>query len=169
MSRKTDNEELLDDVLAEAAPADFREALLDTTLRQVRRRRRLRRARNVAGVVAALLLLGALVWPKNAKQTPIAIAPPTKKAVEQSYTLVTTQPLSPDNMVQTHPFGTPQIITSRATVEIVQTAAENFHLINDEQLLALTADHPAILVRTGPHSEELVFANPQDAKGFPAN
>jgi hypothetical protein len=168
MNRKTDNE-LLDNVLAEAAPADFREALLGTTLRQVRRRRRFRRARNAAGVVAALALLAILFWQKNAKQNPIAIAPPAKKAVKQSYTLVTTQPLSSDHIVPTRSFGTPQIITSRATVEIVQTTAGNFHLINDEELLALTAAHPAVLVRTGPHSEELVFANPEDTKGFPAN
>jgi hypothetical protein len=167
MSRKTDNEELLDDILATSA--DFREMLLDTTLRQVRHRRRFRRARNAAGVVAALALLGILFWPKNAKQNPIAVAPPTKKVVEQSYTLVTTQPLSPDHVVQTHSFGAPQIITSKATVEIVQTTAGNFHLIDDEQLLALTADHPAILIRTGPHSEKLVFANPDDQNGFPAN
>lgn len=168
MNRKTDNE-LLDDVLAEAAPADFREALLGVTLRQVRRRRRFRRGRNAVGVVTALALLGILIWPKNAKQTPVAVVPPAKKAVEPSYTLVATHPMSPDNMVKTHPSRTPQIITSRATVEIVQTTAGNFHLINDEELLALTADHPAVLVRTGPHSEELVFANPEDAKGFPAN
>jgi hypothetical protein len=167
MNQKTDKPELLDDVLA--APADFREALLDTTLRQVRRRRRFRRARNAAGVLAVLVLLGSLVWQKNAKQSPVAIAPSVKKTVEQAYTMVNTQPLSPNNIIQTRPFEPPQIITSRATVEIVQTTAGNVHLINDAELLALTATHPAILVRTGPHSEELVFANPQDAKGFPLN
>ena len=169
MSQKTDNEELLDDVLAEAAPADFREALLDTTLRQVRRRRRFRRMRNAAGAIAGLALATTLIWHKNAKQNPLAIAPPAKKAVEQSYTMVTTQPLSPDHIVPTRSVETPQIVTSRNTVEIVQTTAGNFHFINDEELLALTAAHPAILVRTGPHSEMLVFANPQDTRGFPAN
>jgi hypothetical protein len=167
MIRKTDNQELLDDVLATST--DFREALLDTTLRQVRRRRRFRRARNGAGVIAVLALLIFLAWPKNAKQSPVAITPPIKKAVEENYTLVSTQPLSPDNLVKTHSFGAPQIITSRATVEMVQTTTGNYHLINDEELLALMATHPAVLVRTGPQSEELVFANPQDAKGFPLN
>jgi hypothetical protein len=42
-------------------------------------------------------------------------------------------------------------------------------MINDDELLALLADKPAILIRTGPHSEELVFANPEDQKGFPLN
>ena len=167
MSRKTDNEELLDDVLA--TPGDFREALLNTTLRQVRRRRRFRRMRNAAGVVAALALAATLAWHRNAKLNPIAITPPAKKAVEKSYTMVATQPLSSDHIVPTRPFETPQIITSHATVEIVQTMAGNFHLINDEELLALTAAHPAVLVRTGPHSEMLVFANPQDTRGFPSN
>jgi hypothetical protein len=169
MKRKTDDKSLLDDVLGEAAPPHFREALLGETLGLVRRRRRFRRMRNAAGVVAALALAATLAWHRNAKQNPIAIAPPAKKAVEQSYTMVATQPLTPDHIVPTSSFEAPQIITSRATVDIVQTTAGNFHSINDEELLALTAAHPAILVRTGPHSEMLVFANPQDTRGFPAN
>jgi len=42
-------------------------------------------------------------------------------------------------------------------------------VINDDELLALVASHPAVLIRTGPHSEELVFANPKDQSGFPLN
>ena len=38
-----------------------------------------------------------------------------------------------------------------------------------KNLLALLADKPAVLIRTGPQSEELVFANPEDQKGFPLN
>lgn len=158
---------MLDDVFA--APADVREALLNTTLRQVRRRRRFHRARSRAGIFAVLVLFAILVWPKNAKQTPIAIAPPIKKAVEQNYSLVSTEPLPAHSIVQTRSFGMPEIISSHATVEIVQTTMGDYHSINDEQLLALMAAHPAMLVRTGPHSEELFFVNPQDAKGFPLN
>ncbi len=168
MNRKTDNE-LLDDVLAEAAPANFREALLDETLRVVRRRRRLRHARNVTGMLAILCLLGIFVWQKNLKTTSIAIVPQPPQPIEKGYTLIRTQPLSAGDVITTHPSGTMPFITSAATVAIVETTPGQFRLINDQQLLALVAAHPAILVRTSPNSEQLVFANPQDAKGFPLN
>jgi hypothetical protein len=167
MNRKTDNE-LLDDVLAEAVPADFREALLDETLRVVRRRRRLRRARNVAGVFIALALLGLLALQKTSRPPSIAIAP-TPKAAEKGYTIISTQPLSAGSVISTHPTSVIPFVTSTATVAVIETTSGQFHLINDRQLLALVAAHPAVLVRTGPHTEQLVFANPDDAKGFPLN
>ena len=48
MNRPTDNERLLDDMLSEAVPADFREALLGETLRLACRRRRWRQTRRAA-------------------------------------------------------------------------------------------------------------------------
>ena len=48
----------------------------------------------------------------------------------------------------------------------VATSGGGFRLINDNDLLALLADKPAVLIRTGPDSEELVFANPADQKTF---
>jgi hypothetical protein len=156
MNKKTNNDELLDDVLSTSA--DFRDALLDKTLQQVRRRRRFRQGRNAAGLLVVLALVGLFILQRNTKQSPIAIAPPIPKPVEQNYTLVTTQPLAPL-----------QLITSNTTVAIVQTTPGNVHLINDEQLLALLAAHPAALVRTGPHSEKLIFANPADQNGLPEN
>lgn len=169
MNKKTNNKELLDDVLGEAAPAGFREALLDTTLRQVRRRRRFRYARNAVGVFVALALLVALVFPKHAAKQPIAVAPPKEKPVEKSYTLISTQPLPSDDMVTTPSRSAVQFISSKATVEIVQSTTGNYRLINDQELLAMVAAHHAALVRTGPNSEKLIFANPQDAKDFLAN
>jgi hypothetical protein len=167
MNRKTDNK-LLDDVLAEAAPAGFREALLDETLRVVRRRRRIRRTRNVAGVLAALALLGLLVLQRTSRPRSIAIAP-TAKAAGKSYTLIQTQPLSAGSVITTRSTSAVSFVTSTATVAVVETSPGNFRPIDDQQLLALVAAHPAVLVRTGPHSEQLVFANPDDAKGFPLN
>jgi hypothetical protein len=169
MNRKTDNE-LLDDVLAEAAPANFREALLDETLRIVRRRRRLRQVRNVVGMLIFMGFLGVFVRQQMLKKpSSIAIAPQPTKPVEKGYTVIHSQPLSASDVITTHPPGAIPLITSAATVEIVETTPGQFRLINDQQLLALVAAHPAVLVRTGPNSEQLVFANPQDAKGFPLN
>jgi hypothetical protein len=168
MNRKTDHE-LLDDVLAEAAPANFLEALLDETLRVVRRRRRIRQVRNVVGMLIILGTLGIFVRQQTLKKPSVAIAPQAPRPVEKGYTLIRTQPLSAGNVITTHPPGAVPLITSAATVTIVETTPGQFRLINDQQLLALVAAHPAVLVRTGPDSEQLVFANPQDAKGFPLN
>lgn len=167
MNKKTDNE-LLDDVLSEAAPPAFREALFGQTLGAVRRRRRFRHARNAAVLVVLFALAGIFIWQRNPERRSIATAPKIQTPA-RTYTLVSTQPLAVSDIVTTHAPGSVQLITSAPTVEIVETSTGNFHVINDEQLLALVAAHPAVLVRTGPHSEQLVFANPADAKGFPLN
>jgi hypothetical protein len=72
-------------------------------------------------------------------------------------------------IVVTQPFPTDQLVASVATVEMIQTSSGNFRVINDDELLALVAARPAALVRLGPHSEQLVFVNPEDEKGFPVN
>lgn len=167
MNRKTDNE-LLDDVFAEAAPENFREAVLGKTLRFAGRRRRFRQMRNAAGVLVALALAVIFIWQKNFSLKPIAVASPTPKA-EKSYTLVRTRPLPANQIVKTHLLADAQFVSSVQAVEMVQTTTGNFQVIDDNELLALVASHPAILIRTGPKSEELIFANPQDAKGFPLN
>lgn len=168
MNRKTDNE-LLDDVLAEGAPEKFREAILGETVRVVRRRRRIRQIRNGGGIFVALALAGLFVWQRNSPQRPTAVAPPAIQAAEKSYTLVRTRSLSPNEIVATVSLSAGQFVSSTQAVKIVETTADNFRLIDDNELLALVASHPAILVRTGPQSEKLVFADPKDAKGFPLN
>jgi hypothetical protein len=156
MNHEPDNKQLLADVLAEAAPADFREALLGETLRLARCRRHWRQTRRAAALLVALGLFTLLVW-RNFP--PHLLAPmPMAKVKVQGYELVRTQPLSADHLV-----------ASVTTTEIVQTASGNFHVINDDELLALVASRPAALVRLGPHSEQLVFVNPADEKGFPVN
>jgi hypothetical protein len=168
MNRKTDNE-LLDDVLAEAAPANFREALLDQTLRVVRRCRQIRRTRNVCGILVILCLLGIFAWQKALKKPSVAIVPQGPRLAKKAYTLISTQPLPAGSIITTRLLASGMFETSTAAVEVVETAPGQFRLINDQQLLALVASHSAALVRTGPNSEQLVFANPDDAKGFPLN
>lgn len=173
MKRETDNEELIDDVLAEAAPPDFRDALLGETLGLVRRRRRFRHARNVTGILALLGLLGFLVWPKNPKLPALANVSPALKSVPQApsgnYTLIGTQPLPGHSHVATQPITSAPVATSEPAVPIVQTTTGNYQVIDDKELLALVAGHPAVLIHTSPGSEKLVFANPADQNGFPAN
>ncbi len=168
MNHETDNGLLLNDVLAEAAPSDFRGAMLNQQLSLARRRRRSRQTRRVAGIFAVLGLLGILVWQKNVPQQ--ASAPVTAaKRIERSYTLIRTQPLLASEIVTTQPLAAGRAIVSVATVKIVQSGSADYRVINDNELLALLASHPAALVRVGPHSEELVFVNPADEKGFPIN
>lgn len=170
MENKTDNERLLNDVLGEAAAADFRDTMLAETLRVVRRRRRWRQTRRVTALLAVLALCGMFTWWQNLPQKTV-ISPPVSasKAPERSYTLVETQPLPASDIVTTQPMASGPFIASTTGVKVVQTSNGNYHIIDDDQLLALVASHPAVLIRTGPHSEELVFANPKDRKGFPLN
>jgi hypothetical protein len=167
MNHEPDNEQLLADVLAEAAPADFREALLGETLRLACRRRRWRQTRRASAVLVALGLLA--VWVRQ-NFPPHPLAPmPVAKAKVKSYELVRTQPLSAGMIVVTQPLSVGQLVASGATTEMVQTSGGNFRVINDDELLALVASRPAALVRLGPHSEQLFFVNPEDEKGFPVD
>jgi hypothetical protein len=167
MNPKPDNEQLLADVLSEAVPADFREALLGETLRLARRRRRWRQTRRAAALLVALGLLAVLVR-QNFPPQPL-VPMPVAKAKVKSYELVRTQPLSAGAIVVTRPLSTGQLLASGATTEMVQTSSGNFRVINDDELLALVASRPAALVRLGPHSERLIFADPDDERGFPVN
>lgn len=167
MNHEPDNEQLLADVFSEAAPAGFREALLGETMRLARRRRRWRQTRRTAALLVALGLLAVLVR-QNFQPHPLPPVPVAKVKVK-SYELVRTQPLSAGAIVVTRPLSANQLVASVATAEMVQTSSGNFRMINDEELLALVASRPAALVRLGPHSEQLVFANPADEKGFPVN
>jgi hypothetical protein len=168
MNHEADNGLLLNDVLAEAAPPGFRGALLDQTLGLVRQRRRWRQTRRVAGILAVLGLLGFLVWQKNMPpQASMLVTVP--KMIEPGYTLIWTEPLPAGEIVTTQPFAAGRFIASMATVETIQTDSANYRVINDNELLALLTSHPAALVQTGPHSERLIFANPEDEKGFPLN
>jgi len=169
MKNKADNERLLDDVLTEAAPSDFREALLGETLRVARGRRRRRQTHRVAAMVIALGLCGIFVW-ENTPLSERALAPVSStKAVEGNCTLIETQPLPAADIVTTETLSPGEFTVSMANVEFVQTRSGNYRAISDDELLALVASHPALLIRTSLHSEELVFANPEDGKGFPLN
>jgi len=168
MNHKTDNESLLADVLAEARPAGLRDAMLGETLRRIRRRRRWRQTRRGVVVAVVLGLCGFFFWQKNLSPRPRAPAPVTR-AVCPNYQLVQTRPFSAGAIVVTQPLAAGQFIASGETIGVVQTRSGNYHVLDDVELLALVSSHPAVLIRTGPHSEELVFANPEDQKGFPLN
>jgi hypothetical protein len=166
MNRKTDNE-WLDDIFA--APENFREALLGETLRHVRRRR-FRRTRNAAGIFIALTLFGVFILQKDLSRQPVSfVSAPVAETIQKNYRLIRTQPLPARDIVTTQPLVMKNMIASTAVVKMIQTTTGNYRVIDDDELLALIGSHPAVLVRAGKNSEELVFANPEDAKGFPLN
>ena len=163
MNNRADQENLLAEVLAEALPMDFREAMLAETLRLARRRRQFRQTRRAAGILAVASLLAVLVTRQFSK--PPGVSPPQAKKIEQqSYELVRTQPLPASALISTRSFSATGFAVSVPKVIEIATTSGGFRLINDDELLALLANKPAVLIRTGPHSEELVFANPEDQK-----
>jgi hypothetical protein len=168
MNERTDNQNLLAEVLAEASPPDFRAAMLAGTLRLARRRRQFRQVRSAAGVLVLMGLMAFLVA-QHFSKPPVGSSPFAKQIVRQSYELVRTQPLPASAIVSTQSFSTAGFAASISKVIEIATTSGGFQLINDDELLALLADKPAALVRTGPHSVELVFVNPEDQKGFPLN
>lgn len=165
MNHRAEQENLLAEVLAEASPADFRAALLAETLRLARRRRKLNQARRMAGVLtlAGLLVIFAI---QKFSVPSASLRPLANNVAPRSYQLVRTQPLSIGALVRTRKLAVAQVFSPVPTVLKVSTFRGGFRLLNDRELLALLADKPAALVRTGPNSEELVFANPEDQKKF---
>ena len=153
MNEKPDNEDLLAEVMAEET--GFREAMLGETLRLARGRRRwhqTRRAAVVVLIVGAIALAVGYNWPAHQSGSPPTLA--MNKAVPP-------QPSSPYEVITTRPL--PMVIVN------TEPGSGGVHEINDDELLTLVAARPAILVQIGKNSSALVFANPEDQKGFPIN
>ena len=154
---------LLDDVLAEASPPEFRASLLAETLRLARRRRQWRHTRQAGGVLAVMVLI-ALLTRQNRPEKISSAPTPAKIPAAKSYQLVETRTLPAGAVVAMGQFSAVKIISSESSVAQIATTGGGFRFINDAQLLALVGGHPAVLIRTGPDSAELVFANPEDQK-----
>src|ERR1044071_8582100 len=87
---------LLDDVLAEAAPAEFERDLLNRTLGAVRRRRRSRQLARGLGVVGAFAGMVLVLWNAPGPFNPL-------KSVRPALNLVSSQPLLPAMIVRAKP------------------------------------------------------------------
>lgn len=161
---KTDrNNELLDDVLSEATPPDFRAELLEATLRQVQRRKRNRKW-NQRGLALACAITVAAVGVKFFKPGPKQI----ETAAASETFLVHSQPLSPEILVTTQTATTGIINSSDLSFAMVKSAPNNFQMIGDEDLFGLLTGKPVALVRHD-FDTELVFLNPADRNGFPVH
>jgi hypothetical protein len=167
MNHRTDNKELLEHVLSESTPAEFREVLLAETLRQASRRRYWRRGRHLAAVVAVLGLAGVFTL-KHLR--PRSTNPPQIVA-GKPYQLVRTQALPTDAIITTRTFDPNRVVLTTATAGVIEThLAENgLRIIDDDELLSLVASRPVALVKMNGDVEQLIFVNPEDANGFPLN
>ncbi|MHB8523088.1 MAG: hypothetical protein ACYDH9_20345 [Limisphaerales bacterium] len=156
-------ENLLDDVFADAVSPAWRDALLEQTLRQVRRKRRLRRASQGMALVAvvAVLIAGSFgVW-RTVQPSWLRVVT-GRGALE----MVTSRPLRPGMLVETRPGAARLVATTPGTVAFVESTRSSFREINDEELLALLNGHPAVLIKRGPNDAELILLNPEDRNGF---
>jgi hypothetical protein len=165
MNRRTDNERLLADVIADESEAGFHEALLGETLRLVRRRRRFRQARRTAMVTVLLAGLALLVW----QRLPTRIVAPG--AEEGSYAIIRTQPLPPSALVTTRPFPAGQLVASIAMKQVVETSSARrlYRDVDDDELLAMLSPKVAALVRLGPNREELIVLDQAGPETPPPN
>jgi hypothetical protein len=160
MKRQTD--QLLDDVLGDAAPEEFRAGLLNQTLRQVRRRRRVRRWNRSLAAATGLILVSLTCW---------KMLWPGSRVIEQrvpALVVIHSRPLDSSMVVETKPGTVSVVVSSASTFALVETgrSRSQFREIDDEGLLSLLNGKPVALVRHGPNRAELIFLNPEDEKGF---
>ena len=169
MKQPTKIERLLDDVLADTASADFSEAVLEQTLRQARRRQRVRRSQQTLLIVAVLAAL--TFWLRSreysAPDQAAKESRPVLRAVP-AINFVKTLPLPPGMVVKTRAGLVAMIPTSPSMIKLVGTlpANELFQQLNDDQLLALVEGQPIALVRYGPHDATVVMSEEILGKGF---
>jgi hypothetical protein len=161
MNRK-ESEQLLEDVLGGAAPEEYRSKLLDQTLRQVRRRHRVRRWNRGLAATAGLILVSVACW---------KMLSPDSRLIEgrvPALVVIHSRPLDSSMVVETKPGTVSVVVSSDSTFALVETgrSRREFREIDDEGLLALMHGKPVALVRHGPNQAELIFLNPEDEKGF---
>ncbi|HTL55887.1 MAG TPA: hypothetical protein VL361_09415 [Candidatus Limnocylindrales bacterium] len=154
-------DELLSDLLGEAATPSFRESSLDQMLAAVQQRRVRRRRVQALATAASLFLivaLGVRFFPKHNVMV----------ARQANPMRVHSAPLTPGSIVTTEAslIGSVNSLgTSIALVEEIP-ASELYERIGDDKLLALLTSRPAALVYRSTSTAELVFLNPADADGF---
>jgi hypothetical protein len=142
--------ELLHDVMEEDNA--FREAMLETTLRAARQRKRLRHVyRATAAVSIAVVLLSIMRF--------------HRPGMEDQW-ITHTGDTAQINLIHTEPF-TGIVTTKTGNVALVTRDEQSVRLLNDAELLACLEGHPAVLVHHDMAYAELIFSNPSDWKGFP--
>ncbi len=165
---QTPGEQLLTELIAHEDYAAFRARLLDHGLREVRRRRRIRRAGQVLAVAACLVVMAGLSW--------VALRRPGLRPVRLPRELVRSAPLQRGEIVTTTgwlaaPVATTTGASAPIGADIVRTdpQSQGPDLISDQQLLAFFQGHPLALVNPGIGTKQLQFLNPIDEADFVGN
>jgi hypothetical protein len=162
---KRPTKQLLDDLLEDGAPPEFRAVLLDKTLHSARQRKRTRRLKLA---LSALALVGPFAFAfqeiRNPKAPPNQIRQPILSAVPMPASIpvrVVSTKLDSFKYVTVSDF-------SDSTFVVVQTSeSDRPKEINDKELLALAAGKPVALIHQAWHQSELIFLDPKDENGFP--
>lgn len=156
MKRRTDQEQLLNDVLADEADARLNASALDQLLQLARRRRRGRKVWRVGGaLVVVAVVMFAFAFQSGGRKSKTDRA--NKPIVPPSCEIVTSVALMPEQLISSRPLSPEQIVHSASgAVAVVQTTA-NVPSVNDEELLELAKPNIAVLVRRSPREMELVF------------
>jgi hypothetical protein len=152
---KPDAERLLDEVLGEDVSPDFRAGLLTGTLKQARRRKQFRRWNR--GLLMAALVVAAWVWSRK----PRTIVEVERAATQKSLEIIMSKPMNPASIIVSSPGLAKEINSSGHGFAIIETdpSIRHFRELDDDQLMALTAGKPSMLVRQGPHEAELLVVD----------
>jgi hypothetical protein len=153
---RTDQKQLLDDVLGAGPNADQNAAALAQLLQLARGRRRRRRIQRGASVMILLAAIAISWWMQPQPQNPGAQIT-RNPIVSPGHGTITSYALAPDQIIRNQPLAPEQMINSGGYVQIVQTTGANFQSVSDEELLELARPNIAALVRRGPHEVELVL------------
>ena len=145
--------------MAENASLDFRAALLGETLRHARRRRYRRRAGRACAVLS---VLGVFAWWN------LPVRAPATNMPTANYEAIHTRLLPPSALIATQPLNAEQFIVSVPTASRVSTRTNrgDLQFIDDNELLAM-APQPAVLIRVGPGSQQLIFVAPGEQSTAP--
>src|ERR1041385_6934890 len=108
-------EELLDELIEDAAPPEFRTAVLEQTLRQARRRKQVRRLNSACATIAIIAIAAWLLRPSPPGTTVLNPSRPPDLIVVHS------RPLNPAQLVSTQPHGVPTVASASTTCRIVET------------------------------------------------
>ena len=144
-----DSKRLLDDLLREATPQNFRSDLLEEVLQRVRRRRH---SRDLVKVVYLVVILGFVVSFALTRFSivPRQVAVPDLK--RPSFGLIHSAPLDPTMIIRTESRTVNLVSSSVSTVSVVSTHSTDGILkeIGDDELLHFLAGKPVMLVRPTP-------------------
>lgn len=148
------DDHLLQHVVADSAPDDFRAATLDAMLRGARRRRYLRRARATASALTLPALAIALLWLRLPRipAPPAGVrveSPPLVEVSARPPSLLVPKRAHPDLIMTSRPLSPDARVATRllAAGERMRTDTRlGPSLINDDELLAL-APESSVLVR----------------------